>query len=304
MPGRARRSSPPGRGRPYSRPSSRAAPPELRELRIDPRRSLGQNFLTDEDVLARIAALTGGPTRRVLEVGAGYGALTAHLLKGGARVLAVEIDEALCAYVRQRFQGQPLRVAYTDVLALSPAELLALGDMEPPYVMVGNLPYYITAPVLRHFLEADTPPERMIVMVQKEVGERMAARPPRMSLLGVAVRAYAEARLAFVVQPHAFFPSPKVDSAVVVMELRRHPALPPDEETFFLVVRAGFSQPRKQLHNALNSRLWMPPGAAAGLLEEAGIDSMRRAGSLSIEEWARLTDAYERARPAWGSGDA
>ena len=302
MPGRARRSPPLRRGR----PPSRVAPPELRELRIDPRRSLGQNFLTDEDILARIAALAVHPALPVLEVGAGYGALTAHLLAGGARVLAVEIDEALCAYVRQRFQikGQPVRVACTDVLALSPGELLALGDMKPPYVMVGNLPYYITAPVLRHFLEADTPPERMIVMVQKEVGERMAARPPRMSLLGVAVLAYAEARLAFVVQPHAFFPSPKVDSAVVVLELRRHPALPPDEEMFFRVVRAGFSQPRKQLHNALNSRLWMPPGAAAALLENAGIDSIRRAGSLSIEEWARLTDAYERARPAWGSEDA
>lgn len=275
-------------------------PPELRGLRVDPRKSLGQHFLLDDDVLDRIVALAEiAPGTRVIEVGAGLGALTAPLAATGAHVLAVEIDEELCAHLRRRFQQPNVQVACIDVLTLPPGDLLRMAELEPPYYVVANLPYAITSLVLRHFLEAAQPPERMVLMLQREVAESVVAPPPRMSLLGVSVQAYARGRLAFRVPPHAFYPRPKVESAVIRLDQRRHPALPGDVEAFFRVVRAGFSAPRKQLHNAIPERLWMAPDAATELLRAAGIDPTRRAQSLSIEEWAQLTAAYLGASEEW-----
>lgn len=267
---------------------------------VNPRKSLGQHFLLDEQVLDGIVRLSrAGPGRRVVEIGAGLGALTEPLVEAGAKVLAVEIDEDLCSRLRRRFNPDDVQVACLDVLDFPPRDLLALAELEPPYDIVANLPYYITARILQHFLEADAPPERMTIMVQNEVAERIVAQPPKMSLLGVSVQAYAEPTFGFRVQPHAFFPPPKVDSAVVRLETRRHAALPDDVEPFFAAVRAGFRQPRKQLHNALPMGLWFPPGGVAAVLDDAGVDSSRRAQTLSIEEWARLADAYERARHRW-----
>lgn len=277
-----------------------STPREMRGLNVDPRKSLGQHFLLDEDVLKTIVALAEvGPGDRVLEIGSGLGALTEPLAATGASVLAVEIDEALCSQLRRRFDDPLVQVACIDVLTLPPGQLLGMAGLQPPYRVVANLPYYISALVIRHFLEADDPPERMVLMVQREVAQSIIAPPPKMSLLGVSVQAYARAQLAFRVPPSAFFPPPKVDSAVIRLDVRRHPALPDDMETFFKMVRGGFSGPRKQLHNALPQRLWMPEGAASELLEASGIDSMRRAQTLSIDEWARLTEAYIDATEEW-----
>lgn len=275
-------------------------PRELRDVRVDPRKSLGQHFLIDDDVPRAIVALADiPPGATVIEVGAGLGALTAPLAATGARVLAVEIDETLCSHLRTRFPDEDVQVACIDVLSLQPEDLLALAGLKPPYYVVANLPYYITAFVLQHFLEADAPPERMVVMVQREVAQRLVAGPPKLSMLGVAVQVYAEPRFGFRVPPSAFYPPPRVDSAVVRLDSRRHPALPEDRASFFAVVRAGFRQPRKQLHNALPLGLWFPPGGVVTLLEDAGIDGARRAQTLSIEEWAILTAAYENARERW-----
>jgi 16S rRNA (adenine1518-N6/adenine1519-N6)-dimethyltransferase len=160
---------------------------------------------------------------------------------------------------------------------------------------VANLPYYIAAAVLRRFLEAGAPPERLIIMVQAEVAESMSAAPGRMGLLAVATQFDARPRILFYVSPRAFQPRPKVRSAVVQLDVRPQPAVTVDDrEAFFGLVRAGFAAPRKQLRNVLALSLALEPSAAEALLAAAAIDPQRRAQTLSLEEWARLYEAWHR----------
>jgi 16S rRNA (adenine1518-N6/adenine1519-N6)-dimethyltransferase len=262
-----------------------------------PRKRLGQHFLTDRRILQRIlAAARLSPSDTVVEVGAGRGILTQGLAQAAGRVIAVEIDEALCDQIRLRLAPYPnVAIVCGDILALPPEELLARASATPPYVVVANLPYYIASAVLRRFLEAQAPPQRLIVMVQAEVAESMAAEPGRMSLLSVATQFYARARILFYVPPRAFRPPPKVRSAVVQLEVRPQPAVAVDDrEAFFRLVRAGFAAPRKQLRNVLVLGLGLEPPAAAALLAAAAIDPQRRAQTLTIEEWARLYEAWQR----------
>jgi len=262
-----------------------------------PRKRLGQHFLTDRRILQRIlAAARLSPSDTVVEVGAGRGILTQGLAQAAGRVIAVEIDEALCDQIRLRLAPYPnVAIVCGDILALSPEELLVRASATPPYVVVANLPYYIASAVLRRFLEAQTPPQRLIVMVQAEVAESMAAEPGRLSLLSVATQFYARARILFYVPPRAFRPPPKVRSAVVQLEVRPQPAVAVDDrEAFFRLVRAGFAAPRKQLRNVLVLGLGLEPPAAAALLAAAAIDPQRRAQTLTIEEWARLYEAWQR----------
>jgi 16S rRNA (adenine1518-N6/adenine1519-N6)-dimethyltransferase len=263
----------------------------LREAGLHARKSLGQHFLSDRRVLRRIVAAAdsqAGDT--VVEVGPGLGALTAELAAEGARVVAVEIDERLCDYLRRRFADSPgVSVLCADVLSRSPRALLAEAGASPPYLVVANLPYYVAAPVLRHFLESSAQPERMVVMLQREVAESVVAGPGRMSLLGVSVQLYGEPRLLFAVPPSAFYPRPKVTSAVVRVDVApRLRADVDDVQRFFRIVRAGFSAPRKQLRNALALGLGLDTVGAASLLALAGIDPRLRAQELSLEQWAAL----------------
>ncbi len=243
-----------------------------------------------------MAAAGVGPSEAVIEVGAGVGSLTAELAEAGARVAAVEVDERLCAYLRRRFAGQArVAVICGDVLSLSPSAVLAEAGASGPYLVVANLPYYVAAPVLRHFLEAPAAPRRMVFMVQREVAESIVAGPGRMSLLGVSVQLYGEPRLLFSVPPSAFYPAPKVSSAVVRVDVAREPrARVENVERFFQVVRAGFSAPRKQLRNALALGLGLDTVAAASLLGIAGIDPRLRAQALSLEQWAALARTLPR----------
>jgi 16S rRNA (adenine1518-N6/adenine1519-N6)-dimethyltransferase len=269
----------------------------LREGGIHIRKELGQNFLVDEDVLERIldaAELT--PAVRAVEVGPGPGVLTERLLAAAGSVVAVEVDPALANLLRHRFGAQAhFQLVEGDILKV-PASTLAGGW--PAYRVVANLPYYITSPVLRHFLEAAPKPERLVVMVQREVAERIVAPPGRLTLLGVSVQLYGRPEIVARVPAAAFFPAPKVDSAVVRIDVYDRPAVDlPDVDRFFELVHAGFSQPRKQLHNALGRHVWLPPGGAHQLLEAAGIDPERRAQTLHLEEWAALAAAREREYP-------
>jgi 16S rRNA (adenine1518-N6/adenine1519-N6)-dimethyltransferase len=262
-----------------------------------PRKRLGQHFLTDRRILQRIlAAARLSPSDTVVEVGAGRGILTQGLAQAAGRVIAVEIDEALCDQIRLRLAPYPnVAIVCGDILALPPEELLARAGTSPPYAVVANLPYYIASAVLRRFLEAQAPPQRLIVMVQAEVAESMAAEPGRMSLLSVATQFYARARILFYVQPRAFRPPPKVRSAVVQLDVRPQPAVAVDDrEAFFRLVRGGFAAPRKQLRNVLALGLGLEPPAAEALLAAAAIDSQRRAQMLTIEEWAGLYEAWQR----------
>jgi 16S rRNA (adenine1518-N6/adenine1519-N6)-dimethyltransferase len=218
--------------------------------------------------------------------------------------VAVEVDEKLCLHLRQNLQPYPnVTVVCTDVLTLSPAHLLEKAGAAGPYAVVANLPYYIAAPVLRHFLEGDLPPRRLVVMLQREVAESIAAGPGRMSLLGVAVQFYGRPRLLFDVPAQAFYPPPKVRSAVLRIDVSEGPRVEvPNAAGFFEVVRAGFSAPRKQLRNSLAQGLRVPPAEAEALLAAAGVDSRQRPQELPLEEWAALSRA--RAAALAGSRDA
>lgn len=234
----------------------------------------------------------------MVEVGAGQGALTQALAARAGRVIAVELDEELCQRLHRRFAERPnVFVACTDVLAVTPADLLSLAGATPPYIVVGNLPYNIGTPVVRHFLEDSTPPRRLVAMLQKEVAESMAARPGDMSLLTVRVQLYGIPRVAFRVPPRAFNPPPKVTSAVVVIERRERLAVDvEDVDEFLAVVQAGFSAPRKQVHNALAHALNLGPADITAMLAEAGIEPTARAQTLSLEQWAALYRAYRHRK--------
>jgi len=266
----------------------------LRRYDLEPRRELGQHFLVDAGALARIVAaaeLTADDA--VLEIGAGVGNLTRHLAASAGRVVAVEIDRRFLPVLEAELADRPnVHLVAGDILALDPSDLMGEG----PYKVVANLPYAITSAVLRHLLEARIPPQRMVVTVQREVAERIVARGGRMSLLAVSVQFYGRPQLLFRLRPGAFYPPPEVESAVVRID--RHPE-PPVEVTdvgwFFQVVRAGFSQPRKQLSNSLASGLGILPAEAASALGEAGVDPRTRAERLSLGDWARLARRLGRA---------
>lgn len=261
----------------------------LAQWDIRPAKSLGQNFLVDRAILGRIvAAAEIVPGDVVLEVGAGLGALTEILAQSAGRVVAVELDERLMPALRSALTDAPnVTLVQGDILDLKPADLIgASGD---GYKVVANLPYYITSAVLRYLLEATPSPQRMIVTVQREVAERIVAQPGRMSLLAVSVQFYGRPRLLFRIKPGSFYPAPDVESAV--LRIDRHPVPPvsiDDRQVFFRVVRAGFSQRRKQLRNALSAGLGIVADEVAARLLEVGVDSRRRAQALSLEQWASV----------------
>ncbi len=258
----------------------------LRPFNLTPKRSLGQNFLSDLAVLDRIAsAAEVGPEDAVLEVGPGLGTLTEVLAARARQVVAVELDDRLWPALQHVLAPYPnVHLVHADILETDPAALLS-----GPYKVVANVPYYITSAILRHLLEARTAPALMVLTVQAEVAERLAAEPGDMSLLAVSVQFYGNVEVVGRVKAGSFYPPPDVDSAIVRVDLRRGPFLPLAEaEGFFRVVRAGFSQRRKQLKNTLAAGLARKPADVAAALTLAGVDPARRAETLSLEEWARI----------------
>jgi 16S rRNA (adenine1518-N6/adenine1519-N6)-dimethyltransferase len=274
----------------------------LRELEVRPTRGKGQNFLTERGIVGRIAdAARLAPGDVVVEVGPGLGILTRELIARvgpSGRVITVELDRRLAAYLREEFAATPtLRLVESDVLRLSPGELLADVPGETPYTVVANLPYSIASAALRHFLDDPRRPAALTVMVQREVAERIVARPPEMSVLAVAVQFYGEPSIALQVGPGAFVPRPKVDSAVLRIALRPAPPLPdtaiPD---FFKVVAAGFGQKRKQLVNSLAAGLTLSREQAVAALVAAGIAPEQRPEKLTVDDWLRLHEALGERR--------
>ena len=258
-----------------------------------PRKSLGQHFLKDRSVPPRIAiAAAIEPDDVVVEVGPGLGVLTEELARRldpeRGRLVAVELDDDLLPVLRQRFAGMPhVSFVHADVLDVPPQEL----SQGRPYKLVANLPYYITSAILRHFLETEHKPRSLTVMVQKEVADRMVAKPPEMSLLAVSVQFYGRPKIMFKVPPGAFNPPPKVDSAVVridVYGVGESPIQVSSEAAFFRLAQAGFGQRRKQLANTLTSGLGLPKSDVIETLQKASIEPTRRAETLTLGEWARL----------------
>jgi 16S rRNA (adenine1518-N6/adenine1519-N6)-dimethyltransferase len=267
----------------------------LQRLGLAPRKSLGQNFLTDPRAAqAIVSAASIQPGDAVIEVGPGLGALTGLLCQHASRVLAVEVDSGLAAELRATLGAHHnLTILQADILQVDLAQAVsqACGVERPPVRMVSNLPYYITSAVLRLFLESAIDLRAMVVTVQLEVAQRITAGPGDMSLLSVGVQYYGRPEIVMRLSPSAFYPQPDVESAVV----RITPHLPPTghNRSVFILAKSGFSQRRKQLRNTLASGLSIPKTAAEDLLEEASIDPSRRAESLSITEWARLASVYD-----------
>jgi 16S rRNA (adenine1518-N6/adenine1519-N6)-dimethyltransferase len=271
----------------------------LRQSGLKPRKGLGQHFLIDGEVLGVIlSAAQVTPEDIIVEVGPGLGILTEALAKKAGGVIAVELDDRLAALLKKTLASfKNVNVINDDVLNIQPEELLKRQE-SPDYKVVANLPYYITSPVLRHFLTASAKPQMMIVMVQAEVAQAIAAKPGDMSLLSVSVQFYGKPEIISRVPAQSFYPAPEVDSALLRITLYPQPAVVVDEGGFFELVRAGFSAPRKQLANSLAQGLGLPKDMVLPLLEKAEIDGERRAETLNLEEWARLWRIFEEKK-AW-----
>jgi 16S rRNA (adenine1518-N6/adenine1519-N6)-dimethyltransferase len=298
----------------------------LRTLELRPSRAMGQNFLADPAALQTIVdAAELAPSDTVVEVGPGLGVLTWELVRRAGAVIAVELDKRLAERLREEFASATnLTIVQSDVLRVAPVELLnaerarlnaearptgnppgasaagAEAAIQPsafslqPYKVVANLPYAITSPALRHFLEARHKPTAMTVLVQREVAERIAAAPGDLSVLAHAVQLYAVPEVVALVLPESFVPPPAVSSAVLRLRVRERPAVDVDDpEALIRVIKAGFLHARKQLGNALPSGL-----AAMGMrtekervldaLASAGVEPSRRAETVTLEEWAAV----------------
>ncbi|HEY6407717.1 MAG TPA: 16S rRNA (adenine(1518)-N(6)/adenine(1519)-N(6))-dimethyltransferase RsmA [Ktedonobacteraceae bacterium] len=266
----------------------------IRELRnllyangMRPNKTFGQNFLVDRSVLENIVEAAGiSANDEILELGAGTGVLTRELAQQARRVVAVELERDMLALLEKTTRNYAnVELLARNLLFVDPADLFGAT----PYKLVANLPYYITAPTFRHFLESANPPRLFVVMVQYEVAQRIVAEPGDLSLLAISIQFYGRPQIVARVPARAFYPAPKVDSAILRVELHTEAPLAVSErDSFFRVVQAGFSERRKQLHNSLTHGLHRKNEDIRAWLYSANIDTSRRAETLSIEEWIRV----------------
>lgn len=248
----------------------------FKKYNIKPSKKLGQNFLVDRGVLRKIIQTAElFPKDTVLEIGPGLGILTIELAKRAKEVIAVEKDKKMCEILKDVLNVRDVRnvrIVNNDILNTK----YELSNTK--YKLVANLPYYITSPVIRRFLEIKNPPKLMILMVQKEVAQRIVAKPPRMSLLSVAVQFYSDAEIVSCVSKKSFYPQPKVDSAIIKIIPQPIPKI--NTEKFFKLVKKGFSSKRKMLKNNLRIN--------SSILENSGLNLKARAENLSIKDWLKL----------------
>ncbi len=259
----------------------------LRKYRIHPSKRLGQNFLINKGVIKKfIAAADLNPKDIVLEVGPGLGTLTQELTKRTGKVLAVEKDPKMIEVLKETLKDfSNIEVVQEDILKFPVSKFKT--RIPKNYKVAGNLPFYLTAPVIRMFLEAvKTSPKSMILVVQKEVGERICAKPKKMSILAVSVQFYAKAEIISFISKQYFWPQPKVDSAIIKISNIKKPKI--NRSLFFKVVKAGFSQPRKQLINNLSRSLKIDQEKTKTWLLENGVQPSQRAETLKIKNWLKL----------------
>jgi 16S rRNA (adenine1518-N6/adenine1519-N6)-dimethyltransferase len=266
--------------------------PLLKRYHIKPKKSLGQNFLVEPAGLMKVihaAELSG--SEEVLEIGAGLGSLTYLLAQISASVTTVEIDTHMLEPLAEALKPfSNVQIVSGDILELNPSELVKQED----YVVVANIPYYITSAIIRHLLEANLKPSRVILTIQKEVAQRIVAHDGKMSLLSLSVLVFGEPGIADTIPAGSFFPAPDVDSAVLRIRLHPEPLIPPSQlDLFFKLAHAGFGQKRKTLRNSLSAGLNLPTSEVEARLLETNIDPSRRAETLSIAEWARLITKFD-----------
>lgn len=268
----------------------------LRRFDLRAKKGLGQHFLIDDEVLEAIlaaAALT--PSDTVIEVGPGLGLMTAELARRAGWVIAIELDNRLADILKKTLVDfDNIIILNEDVLGTTPGALLqerapSFPPALRPYKVVANLPYYITSPVLRHFLEASVKPEIMVVMVQREVAEAIVAEAGKRSVLSISVQFYGKPGIVSYVPGSAFYPAPEVDSAIVRIDVYPQPPIKVDNvEGFFRLVKVGFTAARKQVANSLAQGLGLPKLEVMELLKKTGIDPRRRAETFTLDEWAGL----------------
>ena len=249
-----------------------------------PKKELGQHWLKDRDILAAIADDAElMPEDTVLEIGPGLGTLTSELLRRAGRVVAVEFDPDLARKLPGQFPGKNLQVVHEDILQFD------LNSLPASYKVVANVPYYITSKIIEKLMTAKNKPSLVVILVQKEVAERVAAGPGDMSILAISAQVFAKARLGVEVPREYFTPPPKVDSQVVILEPLAEPLVAPeDEKAFFRVVKAGFAARRKKLRSSIAAGLAISKPTAEELLRHATINPDSRAEDLSIDDWLRL----------------
>lgn len=266
----------------------------LQKYGLRPRKGLGQNFLADSNILRKVVEAGGIQAgEAVLEIGPGLGSLTRLLAESAQRVVAVEIDEHMLGPLGEVLAGRDnVQIVHGDILDQDIPDLMAAPQ---PYVVIANIPYYITSAIIRHLLESGHPPRRLALTVQREVAERICARPPDMNLLALSVQVYGAPHTAMRIPAGAFYPPPKVDSAVIALDVYPEPVLPRRSlDLFFRLAKAGFGQKRKTLRNALSSGMNCPKEAVEARLAGAGVDPMRRAETLTLEEWGQILNSWEQ----------
>jgi 16S rRNA (adenine1518-N6/adenine1519-N6)-dimethyltransferase len=254
-----------------------------------PKKSLGQHWLKDRQILSLIAdAAEINDSDTVLEIGPGLGTLTSTLLSRAGRVIAVELDGALAKKLPGQFPGTALEVIHKDILEYD------LSQLPADYIVVANVPYYITSKIIKYLMTAPNRPKTTVLLIQKEVAQRLAAQPGDMSILAVSAQMYAEVELDVIVPAEYFTPPPKVDSQVVVLKTRPKSLVPIEQEAaLFRVVKAGFSSKRKKLRSSLSAGLHLPKEHVDHFLADQGIDANRRAEDLSIEEWQSIVQIVD-----------
>lgn len=269
----------------------------LKQYGLQPNKRLGQNYLIDDIALERVVDASGVTLQDdVLEIGPGLGSLTRLLAIRARRVVAVELDAGLLPALGQVVAPFPnVTIREGDILAFDPAQLMEQAG----FLVIANIPYYITSAVIRHLLESRRQPQRLVLTVQREVAERICAAPGDMSLLALSVQVYGHPQIVERIPAEAFYPAPQVDSAVVRVDLYPHPLMaPPVLRTFFRLAKAGFSQKRKTLRNSLSAGMRWSPEQAVSILQASGIDPQRRAETLSLAEWEALAAAVYAELPA------
>jgi 16S rRNA (adenine1518-N6/adenine1519-N6)-dimethyltransferase len=274
-----------------------SVPALLKKYGLRPSKGLGQNFLVDDYALRKVvdaAEISEGDV--VLEVGPGLGSLTRYLGIAARQVIAVELDQKLLPALHETLTPfKNVDIVIGDILEQNPAELLGSAahggeSHQFNYKVVANIPYYITSALIRHLLEAEIKPSSLVLTVQKEVAQRICGQPPKMSLLALSVQVYGDPKTVTKIPAGAFYPPPKVDSSVVKIDLYPEPLI----ETgllpmFFRLAKAGFSQKRKTLRNTISAGMAWSKDDAVAVLNNAKIDPQRRAQTLSLNEWEKLT---------------
>jgi 16S rRNA (adenine1518-N6/adenine1519-N6)-dimethyltransferase len=279
----------------------------LQQYELRARKSLGQHFLINSGVLKKItAAAELSPSDIVIEIGPGPGVLTAELIKQSGYVIAVEVDAAMVELLKESFGSAPnLSLITGNILEIDPQSLINQERTRFPeglnarsgYKLVANLPYYITQPIIRHFCEASIKPRSLVIMVQKEVAKNIVAQPGDLSIMAISVQFHGKPQIVDYVPASNFYPVPKVDSAILKIDIYDKPAVEvTSEDNFFKTIKAGFCAARKQVANSLSQGLDIPKAEVISLLQATGVDPHKRAETLSLAEWAKLEKAFSEVR--------